>query len=58
MTEPKVNAPLIEKAKALRARGKTQEEIAGELGVVQGTISRILRQAQLGGRLIPMGKRR
>ena len=36
---PVVDERLITKAKALRKRGKTQEEIAVELGVVQGTIS-------------------
>jgi orotate phosphoribosyltransferase-like protein len=34
---PVVNERLITKAMALRKRGRTQEEIAVELGVVQGT---------------------
>ena len=55
---PVVDERLITKAKALRKRGKTQEEIAVELGVVQGTISTILRQHGLGGKLVKAQKLR
>jgi orotate phosphoribosyltransferase-like protein len=55
---PVVDERLIAKAKALRAQGMTQEEIAVELGVVQSTVSIILRQRGLGGRLAPANKRR
>ena len=55
---PVVDERLIAKAKALRKRGKTQEEIAVELGVVQGTISTILRQHGLGGKLVKAQKLR
>ena len=47
---PVVDERLIAKAMALRKQGRTQEEIAVELGVVQGTVSTILRQHGLGGR--------
>jgi transcriptional regulator len=46
-----VDEPLIAKVKALRKEGKTQDEIAVELGVVQSTVSIILRRVDLGGRL-------
>ena len=49
---PVLDERLIAKSKALRKRGMTQEEIAVELGVTQGAISRILRQHGLGGKLI------
>jgi transcriptional regulator with XRE-family HTH domain len=52
MTPVKVTEQLIEKAKTLRVKGKTQEEIALELGITQGTVSRILRNSGLGGPLI------
>jgi Homeodomain-like domain len=55
---PVVDERLIAKAKALRAQGMTQEEIAVELGVVQSTVSIILRQRGLGGRLALANKRR
>ena len=41
---PVVDECLIAKAKTLRAQGMTQDEIAVELGVVQSTVSTILRQ--------------
>jgi IS30 family transposase len=47
-----VDERLIAKVKALREESKTQEEIAAELGVVQSTVSAILRRGGLGGRLI------
>jgi predicted transcriptional regulator len=52
-----VDELLIAKAVALRKQGRTQEEIAVELGVVQGTVSTILRQRGLGGRLALANKR-
>ena len=54
---PVVDERLIVRAKALRAQGMTQEEIAVELGVVQSTISTILRQHGLGGRLAQANRR-
>jgi predicted transcriptional regulator len=53
---PVVDERLIAKAKALRKQGRTQEEIAVELGVTQGTISVILRQHGLGGKLVKTQK--
>jgi transcriptional regulator with XRE-family HTH domain len=55
---PVVDERLIAKAKALRKRGKTQEEIAVELGVAQGTVSTILRREGLGGPLVKAQKLR
>jgi predicted XRE-type DNA-binding protein len=55
---PVVDERLIAKAKALRAQGMTQEEIAVELGVVQSTVSAILRQHGLGGKLVKAQKLR
>lgn len=52
MTPIKVTEQLIERAKELRAKGHTQEEIALELGITQGTVSRMLRSSGLGGPLI------
>ena len=52
-----VDQRLIFEALALRRQGKTQEEIAVELGVAQGTVSVILRQHGLGGRLAQANKR-
>lgn len=52
MSVPKVDARLIEEAKKLRIKGRTQGEIAVELGVSQGTISVILRCSGLGGKLV------
>jgi Homeodomain-like domain len=46
-----VDAQLAEKVKALRDEGKTQEQIAAELRIVQSTVSVILRRGGLGGRL-------
>ena len=46
-----VDGRLICRAVALRKLGKTQEAIAVELGVAQGTISVILRQQGFGGKL-------
>lgn len=47
-----IDAPgLAEKVKALRDQGKTQEQIAVELRIVQSTVSIILRQVGRGGRL-------
>jgi transcriptional regulator len=54
---PVVDERLIAKALALRKQGRTQEEIAVELGGVQGTVSVILRQHGLGGRLALANKR-
>ena len=48
---PVVDERLIAKAKELRAQGMTQEEIAVELGVIQGTVSVILRSPASGGSL-------
>ena len=55
---PVVDERLIAKAKELRAQGRKQEEIAVELGVTQGTISVILRQHGLGGRLAQANRRK
>ena len=55
---PVVDERLIAKAKELRAQGMMQEEIAVELGVVQGTVSVILRQHGLGGKLVKAQKLR
>jgi orotate phosphoribosyltransferase-like protein len=44
------NAELAEKVKALRNEGKTQDQIAVELRIVQSTVSAILRRGGLGGR--------
>lgn len=43
---------LIYLVKELRAKGMTQSEIAAELGVSQGTVSLILRECGLGGKLV------
>jgi predicted transcriptional regulator len=42
----------------MRAQGMTQEEIAVELGVVQSTVSTILRQHGIGGKLVKAQKLR
>jgi predicted transcriptional regulator len=47
-----VDARLAEEVKALREEGKTQEQIAAELRIAQSTVSAVLRQGGLGGRLI------
>jgi hypothetical protein len=44
-----VEASLIEQTKALRLAGWGQMEIAVELRLAQGTVSKILREAGLGG---------
>jgi transcriptional regulator len=44
-----VDAQLAEKVKALRNEGKTQDQIAVELRIVQSTVSAILRRDGLGG---------
>jgi transcriptional regulator len=52
-----VDQRLIFEVLALRWQGKTQEEIAVETGVVQSTVSVILRQHGLGGPLALANKR-
>ena len=49
---PAVDGRMIARAMALRKQGLTQEEIALELGVVQGTVSIILREQGMGGKLV------
>ena len=49
---PVVDGRLIYRAIELRKQGLTQAAIAVELGVVQGTISLILREHGLGGKLV------
>lgn len=51
-----ISGAMIYKAKALRAQGKTQAEIAVVLGVSQGTVSVILRRSGLGGHLTKVGR--
>ena len=46
-----IDAQLAEKVRALRDQGKTQEQIAAELRIVQSTVSVILRRSGLGGHL-------
>ncbi len=48
----KVDGRMTHRIKELRADGKTQEEIAAELGVTQGTVSYILRREGFGGPLV------
>ena len=55
---PVVDERLIAKAKTLRAQGMTQDEIAVELGVVQSTVSTLLRRHGLGGKLVKAQKLR
>jgi predicted transcriptional regulator len=52
MSRQIVDARFAEKVKALREEGKTQDQIAAELRIVQSTVSAILRRGGLGGRLI------
>lgn len=52
MTKPRVDQRMIYEVKALRAKGRTQEEIACEVGVSQGTVSIILRTSGMGGQLV------
>jgi transcriptional regulator with XRE-family HTH domain len=47
----RVDQRMIYKIKELRTQNKTQEEIAVEIGVSQGTVSVILRSQGLGGKL-------
>jgi orotate phosphoribosyltransferase-like protein len=54
----RVDEKFVARIKEMRSRGMTQEEIAVELGVVQGTVSFILRSHGLGGRLAQANKRR
>jgi transcriptional regulator with XRE-family HTH domain len=49
-----IDEGFIEKVKALRAKGWKQDEIAVELGVSQGTISKILRAHGLSGYLVKL----
>ena len=48
---------LAEKVMALRSEGKTQDQLAVELRIVQSTVSAILRRGGLGGRLARAKKR-
>ena len=52
----RVDQRLVYDAIALRKKGMTQEEIAAELGVAQGTISTILRAHGWGGPLKLKGR--
>jgi hypothetical protein len=52
-----VDAQLAEKVKALRNEGKTQDQIAVELRIVQSTVSAILRRDGLGGHLTSARRR-
>jgi transcriptional regulator with XRE-family HTH domain len=56
--ESKVNQEMIYRVKQLRAEGKTQEQIAMEVGLTQGTISVILRSQGLGGYLVKLKRRK
>jgi transcriptional regulator with XRE-family HTH domain len=49
---PKVDGRMIHRVRELRAQGKTQVEIAVEIGISQGTVSAILRKQGLGGPLV------
>jgi transcriptional regulator with XRE-family HTH domain len=42
---------MIHKIKELRSQNMTQEEIACDVGVAQGTVSVVLRAQGLGGKL-------
>ena len=58
LNTPKGSDPrVIERIKALRAKGRTQEEIASDVGVVQGTVSTILRAQGMGGQLVNAKRR-
>jgi transcriptional regulator with XRE-family HTH domain len=48
----KIDQRMVHRIKELRAQRKTQEEIAVEVGVTQGTVSLVLRAQGLGGYLI------
>jgi orotate phosphoribosyltransferase-like protein len=54
---PRVDENLIDHIIVLRNQGKTQEEIAVELRIVQSTVSVILRRNGLGGYLIKRGQK-
>jgi transcriptional regulator with XRE-family HTH domain len=54
----KVNSRMIHRIKQLRAQGKTQEEIAAEVGLAQGSVSIVLRAQGLGGPLKKIRRRR
>jgi len=53
-----IDQRLVYEAVALRKQGKTQEEIATELGIVQGTVSTVLRAHGWGGPLVKPQRRR
>jgi hypothetical protein len=48
----KIDQRMIHRIKELRLEGKTQGEIAAEVGIVQGTVSIVLRHLGLGGPLV------
>jgi transcriptional regulator with XRE-family HTH domain len=47
----KIDQRMIHKIKELRSQNMTQEEIACDVGVAQGTVSVVLRAQGLGGKL-------
>jgi transcriptional regulator with XRE-family HTH domain len=47
----RVDQRMIHKIKELRSQNMTQEEIACDVGVAQGTVSVVLRAQGLGGKL-------
>jgi hypothetical protein len=49
---PKIDQRMIHRIKELRAQKKTQEEIAVEVGIAQGTVSLVLRAQGMGGQLV------
>jgi hypothetical protein len=51
-----IDGRTIMQAVALRKQGLTQAAIAVELGLTQGTISLILREQNMGGRLVRMSR--
>jgi transcriptional regulator with XRE-family HTH domain len=53
----KVNQRMVHRIAELRAQRLTQDEIAAEVGISQGTVSVVLRAHKLGGRL-PEARRR
>jgi orotate phosphoribosyltransferase-like protein len=48
----KVTEKVMDKIVALRLAGMRQEEIAAELRLAQGTVSRVLRERGQGGKLM------
>jgi hypothetical protein len=54
----KIDGRMIHRIKDLRTQSKTQEEIAGEIGIAQGTVSTVLRAHGLGGPLIKRNRLR